>query len=278
MFEQRSAIITGAASPIGSAIARRLKSDGANLMLADLEAEAVAALADELDAIFVAGDLSDEDRVRSMVERTHTELGSVDILVNNAGGGVIRPFLEHDAASLKATIDRNLWTTLWACHACLPYMIDARYGRIVNIGADSVRNGLWDHAGYNAAKGGVHGLTTGIAREFAETGVTINTVAPCMVATPVVNAAAAKGSGKAWAAADHGGHPRRRGPGRQGQADRRVHLPEAGGGHDAPGVQPHAGVPAASQTPHGRWSGRVRRAQRRVSAASAACARTRPTA
>ena len=194
MFEQRSAIITGAASPIGSAIARRLKSDGANLMLADLEAEAVAALADELDAIFVAGDLSDEDRVRSMVERTHTELGSVDILVNNAGGGVIRPFLEHDAASLKATIDRNLWTTLWACHACLPYMIDARYGRIVNIGADSVRNGLWDHAGYNAAKGGVHGLTTGIAREFAETGVTINTVAPCMVATPVVNAAAAKGS------------------------------------------------------------------------------------
>lgn len=194
MFEQRSAIITGAASPIGSAIARRLKNDGANLMLADLEAEAVAALADELDAIFVAGDLSDEDRVRSMVERTHTELGSVDILVNNAGGGVIRPFLEHDAASLKATIDRNLWTTLWACHACLPYMIDARYGRIVNIGADSVRNGLWDHAGYNAAKGGVHGLTTGIAREFAETGVTINTVAPCMVATPVVNAAAAKGS------------------------------------------------------------------------------------
>lgn len=194
MFEQRSAIITGAASPIGNAIARRLKNDGANLMLADLEAEAVAALADELEAIFVAGDLSDEDRVRSMVERTHTELGSVDILVNNAGGGVIRPFLEHDAASLKATIDRNLWTTLWACHACLPYMIDARYGRIVNIGADSVRNGLWDHAGYNAAKGGVHGLTTGIAREFAETGVTINTVAPCMVATPVVNAAAAKGS------------------------------------------------------------------------------------
>ncbi len=194
MFEQRSAIITGAASPIGSAIARRLKSDGASLMLADLEAEAVAALADELDAIFVAGDLSEEDRVRSMIERTHTDLGSVDILVNNAGGGVIRPFLEHDATSLKATIDRNLWTTLWACHACLPYMIDARYGRIVNIGADSVRNGLWDHAGYNAAKGGVHGLTTGIAREFAETGVTINTVAPCMVATPVVNAAAAKGS------------------------------------------------------------------------------------
>jgi len=194
MFEQRSAIITGAASPIGSAIARRFKNEGASLMLADLDAGAVAELADELDALVVTGDLSEESRVRSMVERTHNELGSVDILVNNAGGGVIRPFLEHDATSLKATLDRNLWTTLWACHACLPYMIEAGYGRIVNIGADSVRNGLWDHAGYNTAKGGVHGLTTGIAREFAGTGITINTVAPCMVATPLVKAAAAKGS------------------------------------------------------------------------------------
>ena len=163
-------------------------------MLADLEAEAVEVLADELNAVFVTGDLSEEKCVRTMVDTTYTQLGSVDVLVNNAGGGVIRPFLEHDAASLRSTMNRNLWTTLWACHACLPYMIDARYGRIVNIGADSVRNGLWDHAGYNAAKGGVHGLTTGIAREFAETGVTINTIAPCMVATPAVKAAAAKGS------------------------------------------------------------------------------------
>ncbi|MEQ8692348.1 MAG: SDR family oxidoreductase [Pseudomonadales bacterium] len=191
---QDTAIVTGAASPIGSAIARRLKSAGARLMLADLEAEAVEQLAVELDAVYIAGDLSEESRVRNMVEKTHTELGGITILVNNAGGGVIRPFLEHDAASLRATIDRNLWTTIWACHACLPYMVDAHYGRIVNIGADSVRNGLWDHAGYNAAKGGVHGLTTGIAREFATSGVTINTVAPCMVATPVVQAAAAKGS------------------------------------------------------------------------------------
>ena len=194
MLEQRSAIITGAASPIGSAIARRMKNEGARLMLADLEADAVAVLAEELDALVVTGDLSDEALVRTMVDTTYTHLGSVDILVNNAGGGVIRPFLEHDADSLTATMNRNLWTTLWACHASLPYMIEAHFGRIVNIGADSVRNGLWDHAGYNAAKGGVHGLTTGIAREFAETGVTINTVAHCMVATPVVKAAAAKGS------------------------------------------------------------------------------------
>src|ERR1700733_4683641 len=66
------------------------------------------------------------------------------------------------------------------------------YGRIVNLGADSVRNGLWDHAGYNAAKGGVHGMTTGLAREFARDGITINTVAPCASNTPQMREITAK--------------------------------------------------------------------------------------
>jgi 2,3-dihydroxy-2,3-dihydro-p-cumate dehydrogenase len=189
----RSAIVTGAASPIGTAIARRLDAEGVRLMLGDLDGDRVSSLAAELEAQHVVGDLSEEARVRDMVARTVDAYGSVDILVNNAGGGVIRPFLEHDAESLNATLNRNLWTTLWACHAALPHMVEKGFGRIVNIGADSVRNGLWDHAGYNAAKGGVHGLTTGLAREFAQSGVTINTVAPCMVATPMVKAAAREG-------------------------------------------------------------------------------------
>lgn len=188
------AIITGAASPIGSAITRRLYAAGVRLMLGDLDSERVAMLATELGAQHIVGDLSNEALVRTMVARTIDAFGRVDILVNNAGGGIIRPFLKHDAASLQATLDRNLWTTIWACHASLPHMVDQGFGRIINIGADSVRNGLWDHAGYNAAKGGVHGLTTGLAREFAQNGVTINTVAPCMVATPMVKAAARQGN------------------------------------------------------------------------------------
>ena len=187
-------VIGGAASPIGSAIARRLHADGATLMLGDLDGDGVCALADEVQAQSVVGDLSEESVVRNMVAQVVEQHGSIDVLVNNAGGGVIRPFLEHDAASLTATMNRNLWTTIWACHAVLPHMVSAGYGRIVNIGADSVRNGLWDHAGYNAAKGGVHGLTTGLAREFAQTGITINTVAPCMVGTPLVKEMQAQGS------------------------------------------------------------------------------------
>jgi 2,3-dihydroxy-2,3-dihydro-p-cumate dehydrogenase len=62
-------------------------------------------------------------------------------------------------------------------------MVKSKYGRIVSIGAESVRNGLWDHASYNAAKGGMHGLTTGLARELAPHGITVNTVAPSIVST-----------------------------------------------------------------------------------------------
>ncbi|MEQ9228713.1 MAG: SDR family oxidoreductase [Parvibaculum sp.] len=191
----KSAIVTGACSGIGRAIVERLLAEGMRVMAADLDQGALEALKGETggDAVLHAGDLSDEATARDLIAKSVAAFGGVDVLVNNAGGGVIRPFLQHDAASLKATLDRNLWTTLWCCHAALPHMLEQGWGRIINIGADSVRNGLWDHAGYNAAKGGVHGLTTGLAREFATSGVTFNTVAPCMVATPPVKKAMAAG-------------------------------------------------------------------------------------
>jgi len=86
-------------------------------------------------------------------------------------------------ATLRETVDRNLWTAVWCSFYVLPHMKAAKFGRIINIGADSVRNGLVDHAGYNAAKGGVHAMTTGLAREFARDGITVNTVAPCAIQT-----------------------------------------------------------------------------------------------
>lgn len=191
--EGEAAIVTGAASGIGLAIARRLAGEGARLMLADAAAGALAEAAAGLTAegaevLTHAGDLAEENVATAMVAATVEELGAPAVLVNNAGGGVILPFLEHTPETLRRTIDRNLWTVLWCCRAALPAMRRARYGRIINIGADSVRNGLWDHAAYNAAKGGVHGLTTGLAREFALDGITVNSVAPCAVRTPALDA------------------------------------------------------------------------------------------
>jgi 2,3-dihydroxy-2,3-dihydro-p-cumate dehydrogenase len=181
----RTAIVTGAASGIGLGIAARLIADGAAVFAAtrskeDLErvyehARIAGGFVGELHQPGAADDL-----VRTAVET----VGHVDVLVNNAGGGVILPTLEHTEETLRSTVDNNLWTTIYCVRAVLPHMVSRGHGRIVNIGADSVRTGLADHAMYNAAKGGVHAMVTGVAREFAGAGITANTVAPCYVRTP----------------------------------------------------------------------------------------------
>ncbi|SDH68192.1 2,3-dihydroxy-2,3-dihydro-p-cumate dehydrogenase [Alteribacillus persepolensis] len=183
-LEGQTAIVTGSSNGIGTAIAHRLGEEGANVMITGMNEERTKKVCEEVaeqhdvKSHYFLGDLSLEKNVMDMVEQTVDQLGNIDILVNNAGGGVILPFLEHDAETLKKTIDRNLWTVIWPCRYVLPHMVEQNYGRIIMVGADSVRNGLWQHAAYNAAKGGGHALTTGLAREFAPYDITVNTIAP----------------------------------------------------------------------------------------------------
>ncbi len=200
-FADRVAVVTGAARGIGLAVARRFGEEGVRLVLADVDGAALdnaspALAQDGVKVHTVVADLSSRAGAAAVCREAVERTGRLDILVNNAGGGVIRPTLDHTEETLRATIDRNLWTTIYCTLEALPVMRRQRYGRIVNVGAESVRNGLYDHAIYNAAKGGVHGLTTGLAREFIADGITVNTVAPSMVVTEQVarlmeNAAAA---------------------------------------------------------------------------------------
>jgi 2,3-dihydroxy-2,3-dihydro-p-cumate dehydrogenase len=181
----RTAIVTGAASGIGLGITMRLIADGAAVFAATRSKE-------DLDRVYehakIAGGFVGELHQPGVADDLATAavemLGHLDVLVNNAGGGVIRPTLEHTEETLRATVDNNLWTTIYCVRAALPHMVSRGHGRIINIGADSVRTGLMDHAMYNAAKGGVHAMVTGLAREFATAGITANTVAPCYVRTP----------------------------------------------------------------------------------------------
>ena len=176
-------VVTGAVGYLGSALVERLSSDGAIVAATDTRS-ADAMPADRRHwASFATADLADsaaaEDFVAGVVDRH----GRIDGLVNNAGGGIIASFEDHSIDSLTETIRRNLWTTLNMCVAVLPRMRLQGAGHVVNIGAESVRNGLLLHAGYNAAKGGVHGLTTGLAREYAPEGIIVNAIAPSGIHT-----------------------------------------------------------------------------------------------
>lgn len=189
---KRIGIVTGAGmgtGGLGRGIAAQLAADNVSLMIADADprvAEVAAHIADKYPGIEVesyCGDLSSESNVKEMVDRTVDRFGRIDILVNNAGGGIIKPFLEHDSDSLTTTLARNLWTAIWGCHKVLPHMVAQNHGRIVNIGADSLRTGIPAHAGYNAAKGGVVGMMVALAKEFARYDITVNTVSPCVINT-----------------------------------------------------------------------------------------------
>lgn len=197
-FSGQVVVVTGAASGIGAVIARHFADAGARLVLSDIDEKRLKSVAADIAATgretptVRPGDLSLEDVAGGVIKSAVEIYGTLDVLVNNAGGGIIKPFLDHTPDTLRTTIDRNLWTALWCTWHAVPVMKAKAYGRIVNIGADSVRNGLWDHAAYNAAKGGVHAMATGLAREFAKDGITVNVVAPCIVNTPQVQQATLK--------------------------------------------------------------------------------------
>ena len=189
----RVALVTGGASGIGREICLALANEGRRVAVADLNAdgaaETVAAISDVGgEAIAVPIDVTSTDSVHDAMLQTVDELGPVEILVNCAGWDELMPFLDTDEDFWDRVIEINFKGTLRTAHACLPAMVEAGWGRIVNISSDAARVGSSLEAVYSGAKGGVISFTKTIAREMARKGVTANVVCPGPTDTPLLDA------------------------------------------------------------------------------------------
>jgi 3-oxoacyl-[acyl-carrier protein] reductase len=192
----RVAIVTGSARGIGAATARRLAEDGMAVGVLDLDEAACAGTVKEIAdaggrALAVGADVSKTDQVAAAVDRVAAELGGPTVLVNNAG--VIR-----DNLLFKMTDDD--WDTVLGVHlrgaflmsrAVQKYMVDQRYGRIVNLSSSSAL-GNRGQVNYSAAKAGMQGFTKTLAIELGPFGITANAVAPGFIVTDMTAATAAR--------------------------------------------------------------------------------------
>ena len=192
-LKEKTAIITGAGSGLGEAIARRFAAEGASLLICDQNAQAVEALSNELAAhssgVRACGaDVSDSASVQEMAESCLEAFGRIDILINNAGISPKKGYLEYTEEDWDAVIDVNLKGEYLCARAVSEHMMASRYGRIVNLSSSAWRSGGF--AGgipYTSAKAGVIGLTRALARTLGPYGVTVNAIAPGPTATPLTD-------------------------------------------------------------------------------------------
>jgi 2-hydroxycyclohexanecarboxyl-CoA dehydrogenase len=188
-LEGKNALVTGGASGIGAATARRLAAEGARVAIGDLNEDGARSVAGELDGFACLLDVTDTGSVRTAVAATREALGEIDVLVNNAGTDLFSYFVNSDEGLWDFVLGVNLRGVLAVTHAVLPSMQERRTGAIVNVASEAGRVGSQGSAVYSAAKAGVIGFTKAIARESARYRVRCNAVAPGPIETPLLNAA-----------------------------------------------------------------------------------------
>lgn len=187
MSEARHAFITGGGSGIGLATARALAATGARLTLAGRNLAKVRNAAEEFENAFAVGcDVSDEASVNAAFAEARDRYGVVDILINNAGQAPSAPFKNTDLKLWSETLGINLTGAFLCTRAALPDMLEAKWGRIVNVGSVCSLKGYAYVTAYVASKHGLLGLTRALAHETAKKGVTVNCVCPGYVDTPII--------------------------------------------------------------------------------------------
>jgi 2-dehydro-3-deoxy-L-rhamnonate dehydrogenase (NAD+) len=192
MFELtgQTAIVTGAATGIGEAIARRLARAGATIGVADLNAEGAQAVAASIGAesFGVSIDISRSDSVNQAVAEVLKQRGQIDILVNNAGlGGKAAPLWEQTDEDWQRIIAVNMTGVFNCCRAVITHMRSRKYGRIVSIASIAGKEGNPNMTGYSATKAAVIGFTKSLAKEVALDGICVNSVAPAVIRTKILD-------------------------------------------------------------------------------------------
>jgi 3-oxoacyl-[acyl-carrier protein] reductase len=186
----KTAIVTGAGSGIGAAIAIKLGAEGTNVIVSDINEDAAEAIADKVrqaggEALAIKANVTDNADVTAMVEKAAEVFGSIHILVNNAGlarDGRITKMTEND---WDLVVDTGLKGAFLCTRAVLPYMSEQKWGRIISM-SSRAHNGNPGQANYSAVKAGLIGFTKSMALENGRNYITANAVAPGMIDTPFV--------------------------------------------------------------------------------------------
>lgn len=192
-FSGKSVVITGSTSGIGLGIARAFAAEGANVMLNGFgdakEIESIRsglAAANNVKVAYSGADMSKPAEIAAMVAEAQAALGSVDIIVNNAGIQFVSPVEEFPPEKWEAIIAINLSAVFYGTRAVLPAMKAKNWGRIINIASAHGLVASPNKSAYVAAKHGVVGFSKSVALELAETGITVNSICPGFVLTPLV--------------------------------------------------------------------------------------------
>jgi NAD(P)-dependent dehydrogenase (short-subunit alcohol dehydrogenase family) len=189
-LKNQVAVVTGAASGIGRAIATALSAEGVKLVLLDKDIALLDQLRGKLEFEPYRLDISVEDQVKTTIEKITTLSGRIDILINSAGitGMTNVKSHESDSADLRKVFDINFMGSYYTSKYVLPLMLKNKYGRILHIASIAGKEGNAGMLAYSASKAAVIGMTKVQGKEYAETGITINAIAPAVIQTALVDA------------------------------------------------------------------------------------------